>query len=753
MLRWTLLLEGHRRSPICWCRPGGCGLRLRPGLVACFCVALFAWKASAGFITAPTYDAGRQASSIVVDDFNADGIPDLAVAGGSGVSILLGNGDASFQAPRTYVVGAEAISLAAGDFNGDGHLDLLVANYTYEGSVNTLLGNGDGSFQIGESYAVGSFLTAVAVGDFNGDGIPDVAVASSNTNSVIVLLGNGDGSFQISQSFPVDGQPNSVAVGDFNGDGFLDLAVAKSTLDKTVAILLGNGDGSFQPAQSYDVGFYPYSVTVGDFNNDGIPDLAVADHDFSGHAVAVLLGNGDGTFQAVQSFDVGSGPISIAAGDFNSDGRLDLAVASQQSCTVSVLLGNGDGTFQPSALSYALDTFYPYLAVGDFNGDGHFDLAVADGSAVAVFQGRGDGTFQAGPLSYAPGGESAVVGDFNNDGQLDFAVTGADSDGDGQVTLYLGNGDGSFQAARSYAALLGILAAADFNGDGKLDLVTSGGSLFLGNGDGTFQDAQDLGASGSSIAVADFNRDGIPDLALVIPDGSVGIFLGNGDGTFQAGQTYLVKAAHGPLAVGDFNGDGLLDLAVLRSVGSNSAEGTVSILLGNGDGTFQEAGSFAAGLGLKFLTVGDFNGDGKDDLVTTNFAYDFNIRPYRHQVVESDVHVFSSNGDGTFQPAQTYPITSGYPIAVAVGDFNRDGIPDLLVADGGFFYFPGSTVSVLLGMGDGTFQPAQAYGAGGYPSSVAVGDFNGDGYPDVVVGNTLSPSMVTVLLNAADWGR
>ena len=208
----------------------------------------------------------------------------------------------------------------------------------------------------------------------------------------------------------------------------------------------------------------------------------------------------------------------------------------------------------------------------------------------------------------------------------------------------------------------------------------------------------------------------------------------------------------GSIAVGDFNGDGRLDLAVLNNVGDFSTKGTVSILLGNGDGTFQDGGSFASGVGLNSLAVGDFNGDGKDDLVTANFAYDFNFRPPVHNVIESDLQVFLSNGDGTFQPAQSYGITSGYPIAVAVGDFNRDGVLDLVVADGGFFYFPGTTVSVLLGKGDGTFGAIQSYGAGGFPSSVAVGDFNGDGYPDVVVGNGLSPNMVTVLINAADWG-
>jgi hypothetical protein len=147
------------------------------------------------------------------------------------------------------------------------------------------------------------------------------------------------------------------------------------------------------------------------------------------------------------------------------------------------------------------------------------------------------------------------------------------------------------------------------------------------------------------------------------------------------------------------------------------------------------------------------NGDGKDDIVTADFAGEFNFRPPIHEVIASDVQVFLGKGDGTFQSAQTYSISSGYPVAVTVGDINRDGILDLVVAEGGELFFPGTTVSVLLGKGDGTFQAAQSYGAGGYPSSVALGDFNSDGYADVVTGNAVNPGMVTILLNATDWRR
>src|SRR5881397_2620325 len=172
--------------------------------------------------------------------------------------------------------------------------------------------------------------------------------------------------------------PRSVAVGDFNGDGRLDLAVTNASsydVPGTVSVLLGNGDGTFQSALSFAVGSNPLSVAVGDVNGDGRLDLAVAN--YYSNDVSVLLGNGDGTFQPARTFRVGTYPSSVVVGDFNGDGRPDLAVANGNSNDVSVLLGNGDGTFQP-ALSFAAGTAPVSVAVGDINGDGRPDLAVAN---------------------------------------------------------------------------------------------------------------------------------------------------------------------------------------------------------------------------------------------------------------------------------------------------------------------------------------------------------------------------------------
>jgi len=217
------------------------------------------------------------------------------------------------------------------------------------------------------------------MGDFNGDGKPDLAIANFSDSNVSILLGNGNGSFQPAANYATDFLPVSVAVGDFDSDGNPDLATSNLGPDPgNVSILLGNGSGTFQPAVSYGAGIFPASVAVGDFNGDGKADLAVANNDSS---VSILLGNGDGTFQQpALNYGAGANPVSVAVGDFNGDGKADLAVANEFSGfsgDVSTLFGNGDGTFQP-AVSDLADVFPVSVAVGDFNGDGKPDLAVAN---------------------------------------------------------------------------------------------------------------------------------------------------------------------------------------------------------------------------------------------------------------------------------------------------------------------------------------------------------------------------------------
>jgi FG-GAP-like repeat/Abnormal spindle-like microcephaly-assoc'd, ASPM-SPD-2-Hydin len=320
-----------------------------------------------------------------------------------------------------------------------------------------------------------------------------------------------------------------------------------------------------------------FSIALGDFNHDGKLDAAVVDFLTVPGQVAVLLGNGNGTFQAPVYYPVGFEPESVAVADFNHDGNLDLAVSGETDLgngCIFILFGSGDGTFQP-AICLPLSAYSTFVAVADFNGDGTPDLLAADFPYISVLLGNGDGTFQA-PInndSFSPTPPDAVgIGDFNRDGKLDVVVVGSFYTGS-QATVLLGNGDGSFQLEASYPIVdaPNSVAVADFRSIGKLDLVI-GSYLFseigvlLGNGDGTFQPQVNYLTPGTSsyLATSDLNGDGKVDLVVAgSTAGYATVFLGNGDGTFQPGVNYFVSASDsGYIVAGDLNGDRKPDLAV-----------------------------------------------------------------------------------------------------------------------------------------------------------------------------------------------
>jgi hypothetical protein len=692
----------------------------------------------------------------IIDQHLAPGAYFLAVETGGGqgtytLTTTLMPATAPFQ---PVAVGSFPVAIVAGDFNGDGRLDLATANNS-SNDISVVLGNGDGTFQPAQQYAAGFFPVSLAVGDFNGDGKQDLAVADGASGEVFVLLGNGDGTFQPGQRYAVGLRPSALVAADLTGDGHLDLAVTNSS-DNTVSVLLGRGDGTFQPQATYPVGNYPAAIVAGDFNGDGRIDLAVANSGNYGSpgTVSVLLGNGDGTFQPQQTFAAGGFPRGIVAGDFNSDGHLDLAVANNGDNTVSVLLGRGDGTFR-SQQAFVTGLSPWALVPGDFNGDGRLDLAVLSAAGVSVLPGKGDGTF--GPAKQLPVGISPIAiaaGDFNDDGRLDVAIADSASN---DVIVLAGKGDGTFQAPAQdqVGTLPSSVVAGDFNGDHRLDLavdnlVSNNVSVLLGNGDGTYQPqvAYAVGAYPSGMVEADFNRDGRADLAVACngevntaDPGGVSILLGNGDGTFQPAVNYPAGIHPDVVVAGDFNGDGKLDLAVTFSGSYPTYLGGVSVLLGNGDGTFQPAKQYAAGLFPGAVVVGDFNGDGKADLAVVN-ADENTGDP-------GGVSILLGNGDGTFQPAREYAAGS-HPTGIVAGDFNGDGKLDLAVADQGLLYMgiPGG-VSILLGNGDGTLQPPVNYGSGKGPNWVVAGDFNGDGKLDLAFADLFS-SVVAVLLGNGD---
>jgi hypothetical protein len=332
--------------------------------------------------------------------------------------------------------------------------------------------------------------TRGAVGDFNGDGILDIATANSApdknqtvyANTVTISLGNGDGTFRTSGTGPSTGtQPEAIVTADFNGDGILDLATTNAG-NSTLTILLGNGDGTFKAAATPATASGPLELVAADFNGDGIDDLAVAGE--SGYTI--LLGNGDGTFTAIPMAETSGSFAAIVSADFNGDGKPDLAILNYYpSNQLILLLGNGDGTFtQGSGIPQAgTGSNLNSLAVGDFNGDGKIDLALTNSGndTVSILMGNGDGTFTQALAASATGKfpEDVQVADFNGDGKLDLAVINLE--GNPSETVLLGNGDGTFTipAIGTGVPAYDAVAVGDFNGDGVPDLLGTDGSSTL----------------------------------------------------------------------------------------------------------------------------------------------------------------------------------------------------------------------------------------------------------------------------------
>jgi hypothetical protein len=363
------------------------------------------------FVNAPgTPLTNLEPFALAAADFNEDGKPDLAIASDARVFTFLGHGDGTFapapgspvRVPSPPYNGSSTpinVAVAVGDFDHSGHLGLAASEFSNEAAV-ILLGNGDGSFlpsSAGFAQVLGYGVGPVGAADFNADGNLDLAIMRDSSETS-VFLGYGRGAFnaagvlQNSMGIPLGG--TSFVVGDFNADGKLDVivttAVSAAAPAPGVAVSLGNGDGKFTAASGSPIslGKSLSAIVAGDFNGDGKLDIAITD--VSGNAVWVLLGNGDGTFGAPAAIPVGNQPEAIIAGDFNNDGKLDLAVANYGEGTITLLLGKGDGTFtQASGSPYPVGRGPSALAAADFNGDGKLDLAVAnslDGTVSVLLQ-------------------------------------------------------------------------------------------------------------------------------------------------------------------------------------------------------------------------------------------------------------------------------------------------------------------------------------------------------------------------------
>jgi hypothetical protein len=689
------------------------------------------------FYNTPTYSTGGTPAALATGDFNRDGKTDVVVLNGNGVvSFMQGDGRGGFAAPKTIatLLGvASNPTLLAADFNGDGNLDLLILQDPGT-SFSIYSGRGDGSFA--DPVTVNDGLPAagnVAIGDFNGDGRSDIAI--TGVSSIAVIFANPSGGFEapIILSTPYNvGTYLPIALGDLNQDGHLDVLVTNENGE--FQSFLGDGRGQFNP-QTANIGSYvATSMAIADFNHDGKPDIALAKptffYEFDVGAVTIVYGNGDGTFtpSAQGFFQAPDAFTSVQLADFN--GRSGLVFP-----TDPVYVVTSDATGQLSEASYAAGG--GPVGVGDFNGDGMPDVVAANLSGIQVLANAGSGVLRAPihqKLMNFPFTNVATidVADLNGDGVPDLAVI-QQFDEHGYFSFSVGSMLGSTKGGLTSVPTGGLgdtfavnthvstPAIGDFNHDGHLDVAYAGYyqsgpfpqqliSLAAGDGKGNFSTlGQNIAMNSESLAGGYYNADGNADLASV--DGvDLQVLIGNGDGTFKSPVKY--DAGSNPVFVmqRDLNADGKKDLVVV-----NEGSDDISVLLGNGDGTFRPQKRFPAGLHPVWAVTGDFNRDGKTDIAVAS---------------TSGVSILLGNGDGTFRPEHSFP-ANGALTVIAQASLRQDGIECIVGIDSVSRDFV-----VLPGMGDGTFAAPVVYPTDRVPLTLAVGDFNADGAPDVVFAGT-----------------
>lgn len=689
-------------------------------------------QSSGSYANAPSVSLGAETGGCRAYDLNGDTFLDLvcvtpASAANSFVTVSLGNGDGTFKPPiSTTIPGSGSFSrglipLAAHDLNGDGHTDLVLLDS--EGNqLYTLLGDGSGNFPSMKVLAisVGPFISTTAVlADINGDGHLDLLLG----NYLITFLGQPDGSFTLNGHYGF----NNCAFADFDKDGHLDVACASIPTTAglySLVILHGNTDGTFNTTPLLSIPFtqadFTGVIAIDDLNGDGIPDILAQ----SGEGLVVFLGQPGLQFSQPTHYSFfNSGPFngdqddaSLIA-DFNKDGNLDLATLGANG--IYITYGRNDGTFDAQPLVES-GTSIGFAVVGDYNSDGIPDVATSGSTSLQLNLGKGDGTFspsaatQTGNLpSLAPGTNALLMtGDFNGDGHPDLIATNQTADNPNSAHILFGNGDGTFGSptlATSTAgnvpvnSLLTPTTVADINQDGKQDLINvsaplsanSSVNVFLSNGDGSFRVVSTPVPQGtfsyyqSPPAAADFNGDGKIDL-IVPSNTTIEVLLGHGDGTFDVSATALaVPPITGPsgyipaVVAGDFDRDGKMDFAVIATSafrGDDEDSGPTSIFIyyGNGDGTFATPVTAATlDHGYLNLATADLNGDGLADFVlSTNSAggIDFDNAGDAIAVIHSlPGHTFSG---------ETNLIAGSGLSSLAIADFNRDGLPDLLFANG-----------------------------------------------------------------------
>lgn len=478
----------------------------------------------------------------------------------------------------------------------------------------------------------------------------------------------------------------------------------------------------------------------GDFNGDSNEDLVFGIYTTAPtNQMAIVLGNGDGTFGAPTNFTGCQRSQDVKAFDFNGDSKLDVVIASNNGSKVSVCLGNGLGGFS-APTDFTTGGGPNGIDIGDINEDGFADLVVSfqlGTSGFSFMAGNGDGTFDA-KVDFTMGTavRDVIIGDFNEDLNLDVATTNNSSS---SVSVRLGNGVGGFGAATNFTVSASpvYIKMADINGDSNQDLIVTSAtpnmlSLLIGTGTGSFAATDNYAVSGSpyELIIDDYNEDGNLDVAVVgNADNTINLLSGTGVNTPGTRFATVVKfpcfGAPHTMINGDFNEDLNVDLIVPAQSGTSR----FLVALGTGTGSFNTGNNIATGVGPNGIAMGDFNGDSKSDLVTANKT-------------GNTITFLAGNADGTYAAGVAFA-TGTSPVAIYAANVNADAFLDVITAN-----FATHNVSVLLGTGTGTFSAPTNFGSGGFnPSGLVCKDFDGDGDIDIAVSNEASNDLGVLLGN------
>jgi len=683
-------------------------------------------------------EVGVNPRAAIVVDLNGDGRDDIAVsdqssATGSNLVVVLALPDGTL-APPTVRPGLPVPSaITAGDFDGDDDTDLVTANFT---SAEIFFNDGDGTFSESTGFEVPRSTRVLVAADLTGDGLDDLATLSSDDSSISVFASTGGGTFALPTAFPTGGNPKDIVATDLDSDVAIDLVTANRDNDD-VSVLINTGAGTFAAAVHLDAAARrPVSLATGDLNRDGSVDLVVEVRDgvsiFLGEG---FLGEGDASFSAPVFHEVADGSPTV--GDFNGDDNLDV-VLGHPSGNLTIFPGTEAGEFR-TRVQRASEFIPQVSAGGDLDADGDLDLVIVSREPARLnvlwnrIRGPREGSLTLEASRYIVGSEphSATLADVNGDGALDFVTANGACR---SATVFQGIGNGTFERQVTYpmanSGHLNSVTAIDLDGDADVDLAlvdNQGGRVHVLLGEaGTFGPFQSYAAGEGAFMITDGDIDGDGAQDLITADSGascVSILFNSGSGSFEEIET--VETGSSPFAVAavDLDLDGDIDLAV-----PSASAASLRVLENDGSGKFPSFATYPTPRRPVYVHGGDFNGDGQVDLVTVQ------------QASREAVALFLNGGDGSFLPTPPLEVPE-VPYSVVVTDLHDDTHDDLVITSE-----LGGALVVVPGNGDGSFGASFRFQVGTGPRFSDAGDLDGDGDIDLVAANRMSTN-ITALIN------